>query len=857
MQEKQDLELEKTTKLSEELKENFQELKKIEKMIEFKTESNPYIQEIFEKYHNFDNYIQVVTKKLPENIFKLTLEEGFSQYIIENKLNDQSHIYNFVGDSKIELIESTRYLWGNLSIPEKIDEFNIESILDKLISSLNALQQYHQIDIISNLGIGKGMEKTLQNTILKIVQNYSSNSYMSINKALTSKEPLLLEKMGYYLNLMIENHKKVIVGQKFDSRDEIKLYRGANIKKELLKLYKKGQYIFFTNFTSVSKSISISQGFKNPSAGEFVEFQFKLINLKEQEKLHFFSGISIQNVSHYPGEEEILILPYQFFYISDVIKNKTHWIVELDEVADKKLIDYISVKKNIEGNIVKDKIKKIDIDEMKKTLNKEMQKTEDDMKINKEEIKKIEIILETGINKIFQKNAQNEKFDLQMQMNEEINKIFKVEELQNVDKKSVFDPILSQNVVELEKSLKLVLPIIENQLYIEEYLKLKAKSIKELNDNYEVFIDKLMKKFNITIFDEFSTKDFLTSKLICLDDQNETQTHIKRIVNLLKINADFFKNLIIEGEEANEELITDFLFIILKQLFETINQDSIYSQNYIKSLLYHYHCRLTIGNLNNNIIKLIINADLKKYSLKQTFEKIFAKDSSLKNYYFKIIFSGIEDFNQGHNKISQVLFIYCETNVKSSIFQVKINKYLKEFDLILLDYKQLNRFDKLLFHQDMLSKNGNKDYSFHPYQSETRGYLIYNFPNGYKRFGLKVKDGEWLGITNIEENWPVAYTTVKDIIFNEKIFGKSNDYFKTQLKCPNISQNGIQCVNNVKKLEGFLDKIEIFGRNYVMAFQCRIDPNEVQFSNTDEEIYVLDRSKSDIIRPYGVLIKEI
>ena len=144
----------------------------------------------------------------------------------------------------------------------------------------------------------------------------------------------------------------------------------------------------------------------------------------------------------------------------------------------------------------------------------------------------------------------------------------------------------------------------------------------------------------------------------------------------------------------------------------------------------------------------------------------------------------------------------------------------------------MNRFNELLFNDALFSVAGNKDYIRRNYHSETRGKRIYNFPNGYKRFGLLVTEGKWLNMDNTEGEWPVAFTSVQDLLFSGNIIGKPN---KNPLN----------------------HDIEIMGKQYKVAFQCRVNPNEIQYENEESNIYVMDRMKHDIIRPYGILIKEI
>ena len=50
--------------------------------------------------------------------------------------------------------------------------------------------------------------------INKIIVNYTGDSYTSINKALTSTNPLILGKMSYYLQFLFSKYRNPQVGEK-------------------------------------------------------------------------------------------------------------------------------------------------------------------------------------------------------------------------------------------------------------------------------------------------------------------------------------------------------------------------------------------------------------------------------------------------------------------------------------------------------------------------------------------------------------------------------------------------------------------------------------------------------------------
>ena len=110
----------KQIKIEESLKENMEEIKKLKEDLEFKSEQDPYVKEIGKQYGGYKSFVKDLTKELPANMAKITPEEGFSQYLIENNLTNEENFYNFLHSSQELLLEQTQYLWSQLSIPEKV-----------------------------------------------------------------------------------------------------------------------------------------------------------------------------------------------------------------------------------------------------------------------------------------------------------------------------------------------------------------------------------------------------------------------------------------------------------------------------------------------------------------------------------------------------------------------------------------------------------------------------------------------------------------------------------------------------------------------------------------------------------------
>ena len=374
----------KQIKIEESLKENMEEIKKLKEDLEFKSEQDPYVKEIGKQYGGYKSFVKDLTKELPANMAKITPEEGFSQYLIENNLTNEENFYNFLHSSQELLLEQTQYLWSQLSIPEKVTEKGFSAIQKKMMQDLKDLKDIHGIDIFSDISATLPCPSTIDQAIYSILYSYTGSGYLPMNKALTSKNPLILKKLAYFVNVIAFNNKKVLKGQKFDSQGTIKVYRNIFLRRDLLKLYSVNQLLYFTHLTSTSKK----HIFKNPSTNTHVnvEFQINLLNVQQYEKLEFFTGIYVNNISAYKGEKEILLTPYQLFFIKGITHANNEVLIELDEIDNKDLINQIMSVKTEQENVNKEK--QININNFKEFLVTKEQNINVEIKNSVEEKKK-------------------------------------------------------------------------------------------------------------------------------------------------------------------------------------------------------------------------------------------------------------------------------------------------------------------------------------------------------------------------------------------------------------------------------------------------------------------------------------
>jgi len=163
---------------------------------------------------------------------------------------------------------------------------------------------------------------------------------------------------------------------------------------------------------------------------------------------------------------------------------------------------------------------------------------------------------------------------------------------------------------------------------------------------------------------------------------------------------------------------------------------------------------------------------------------------------------------------------------------------------------------------------------------EKRGGRDYDLPKGWVGYGLKVidkydKNNIWLGMSNIEGEWWVAYhgaarasksnavkVIIKNIVKNGFKKGK-NQVHKDYKNINNLSNKdhpivgkGLYLSDKIAVAEGYAGTVETENKEYKIAFMCRVCPNKVRISSDEENYFVVDPN-NDCVRPYRILLKEI
>ena len=179
------------------------------------------------------------------------------------------------------------------------------------------------------------------------------------------------------------------------------------------------------------------------------------------------------------------------------------------------------------------------------------------------------------------------------------------------------------------------------------------------------------------------------------------------------------------------------------------------------------------------------------------------------------------------------------------------------------------------FSKKMLDKMGNRSDGWG--ENELRGNKPYNPPIGWIGIGLKVMDeydegdNTWIGMSNSEGEWCVAYhgvgrfnnsDEIKDI--SRKIIkggfraGKNqvHDTCKDKYHPGKFVGKGVYCTPNISTAESYSGESIINGKSYKTVLMVRVKPDKIRGCECDyAKDYWVVSGTTDEIRPYRILYK--
>ena len=162
--------------------------------------------------------------------------------------------------------------------------------------------------------------------------------------------------------------------------------------------------------------------------------------------------------------------------------------------------------------------------------------------------------------------------------------------------------------------------------------------------------------------------------------------------------------------------------------------------------------------------------------------------------------------------------------------------------------------------------------------------MVYDPPIGWKGFGLRVwdqydnGDNTWLGYSNVEGEWYIAYHgtgdsfVVKNIIEKGFQSGSGQRYKNSNNMNPLSNGNkpicgeGVYVTPVIGEAQRYSQGINFGGNSYYFVFMCRINPYKVRFANKGFPPYWIvsgdpigsqnAKKYTDEIRPYRILLKK-
>jgi len=355
---------------------------------------------------------------------------------------------------------------------------------------------------------------------------------------------------------------------------------------------------------------------------------------------------------------------------------------------------------------------------------------------------------------------------------------------------------------------------------------LKEEIIKEKKDNPEKFlnIDEIVKDENNENFAIGILAKSLEDSGICtvIEKNPENRDVSNASLQFLTSGLAYKKKITMKydfGEDENNRLL--------------------YDQNYQQQFINEEKAKISkeLGILE----KYITICNIRKGSLKYD---IIPDDSALID---ENSVDPLTTLNNNFNKLTDKLKKLCtiETN-------------LKEVSSGML-------FEGIKLSPEMFdSKGNNKDGGWAP-DGEMRGGKEYYPPHGWIGHGLKVLnrydggDNTWIGMNNSKGEWCVAYhgTGIECVkaILESKFKAGPNQYRSDDIDLNHPNQKvgiGVYCSPKMTEVENsYADK----GKDYKVAFMCRVNPKAIRICQGYPDYWVVDGSSNEI-RPYRLLIKK-
>ena len=195
-----------------------------------------------------------------------------------------------------------------------------------------------------------------------IIKEYTKNTfYCDLNKWLTNLHFNSYEIVAYFAaRFMYSLNKYAKKEGKYYNLDKNELFRGMKLPYSSILPYEraKGKIIALPYFTSVIEIFKVAENFSGRKDTQSLyklkkRFSVILFIRNYYKKDWISNGVDIQDVSQYPGEKEIIFLPFSFFLVRDVVIDHINYKADiyLETIGKKEILEeQIKIGKKINYN---------------------------------------------------------------------------------------------------------------------------------------------------------------------------------------------------------------------------------------------------------------------------------------------------------------------------------------------------------------------------------------------------------------------------------------------------------------------------------------------------------------------------
>ncbi|EAR88563.2 kinase domain protein (macronuclear) [Tetrahymena thermophila SB210] len=379
------------------------------------------------------------------------------------------------------------------------------------------------------------------------------------------------------------------------------------------------------------------------------------------------------------------------------------------------------------------------------------------------------------------------------------------------------------------------------------------------------------------------------------------------------------KSEIVKKLEQESQYYMDQKILNIQQKNQPLNKlNSQDQKDILKAALFQYFrqegCQVQItSNINNDQTyansyqsQLVLTGQTDKLKYLQvgindqfyTYQKIVSDDVTKKEVISKFLKATSNQYGVSKDRItildiqqgcqSMVNFIFSIKGLKTDqIFKTAIDQYQIEFPKAQISAMAKSLIDNYQISDEYLDERFNMYWGdSYSTQIDYRGSLPrqgygsvpqrYYFPVGFQGYGINVQkwlavDQSWFGQSKDKNVWIVLYHATNE----NGLKGISSSYIKPGL---NNAYGGTQCRLTNKTIlsgagantyfsdrasgpnssEGYGGKIQLGNKNYIIMFQCRVNPIHVRSPYNMESYYTVEQEYAkQSVRPYRILLKEV